>query len=324
MYARCGTIAQSEHSTCQSNGYKFYDMALGEESSYDFNAAIAAKRVAINGSAANTCLAAYSGLSCTNFVDPQITAACAHIYTGMVAMGGTCEDSIECTSGFCQQNAGSATCAGVCTAFIAEGVGCAATSSGCDSTKDFCGQDETHMDPTCLPLPGNGAPCAVGQCATGLVCNNQTCATPGTAGAACVAGSCGAGLYCPSTSSQGCQPLVKSGQVCTDPGSCEDGTVCNSFGKPSGTCAPLLDVGAACDPTAPACAQDDVCDQTKHVCALNPLALTEGSTCTPGEDDCTGTVYAARRCTATRRRASARTRSPPARRATRPPLRTSA
>jgi hypothetical protein len=81
----------------------------------------------------------------------------------MVAMGGTCQDSIECATGFCQQNAGSATCAGVCTPFLAEGAACTAVP-GCGTSKDSCTTTGTSSDLVCVALPGAGDPCGFGMC----------------------------------------------------------------------------------------------------------------------------------------------------------------
>jgi hypothetical protein len=93
---------------------------------------------------------------------------------------------------------------------------------------------------------------------------------------------CQAGLYC-NTGGQStgtCQPRVGNGGACTSPYGCQDGLFCTIPAMAtSGTCTPILDVGAACDgsATATGCPISAQCDKVAMKCTS--VQTTEGSDC---------------------------------------------
>jgi hypothetical protein len=270
--ARCGVIGQSELAQCKSNGVDFASTYAQTELGYDMDAAISAGRLSIDGSAANSCVAATRDAPC-NAVQPNTFVGCEHIFVGHVPLGSSCGSDAECTAGFCQRS-NSGTCGGICTTFAVENASCA--SLQCDRTKNFC--DSAQI---CRARGAVGAACKANNqdadCQDGLGCNGVSCQKPAAAGEPCAAtqlgttSGCQSGLHCVITADTPvCAANVAAGQACSDALACPDGHRCLGLSGHggSGTCTPILDVGAACDPMADACPFDSPCDSNGHTCTL--------------------------------------------------------
>jgi hypothetical protein len=279
FYARCGEIGKSEEQSCNSGGSDYYNTYSKAVGAYDIDAAIMAGRLAIDPNAANTCLGAIKAIPCNSSgALLALGTTCQHIYVGKVALGSSCQNSYECSNGFCQLNLSGNTCMGTCAAFAAEGASC--KSLGCDTTKDFC--DTTQV---CRPKGNVGAACTSTlyntDCMQGLACNGTTCSMPGGAGQPCAGGTCANGYHCvQGTGSSVCAANVQAGSACTDPAACPDGERCAGLsGTTSGTCTQVVDVGSACDPMASTCPADAPCDATTHTCTTPPSSSI-GASCT--------------------------------------------
>src|SRR5262249_20108528 len=100
---------------------------------------------------------------------------------------------------------------------------------------------------------------------------------------------CRSGLYCAIAAGVGtCQAKARGGDPCSASGSCGDGLA----GDPAaGTCAPWLDLMAACDAQrGPAlCPRSTTCDSTAKQC-LAPAVAAEGAACTR-DAQCSGNLW---------------------------------
>jgi hypothetical protein len=132
-----------------------------------------------NADAAGECVAMIDGASCPDVVmgvvaqpisasfDPG--SACVMRLGGTTADGASCSADLDCASGYCGGDPGSATCAQLptvdepCTTRCAEGLGC----------------DVRATTPTCVVRRPDGGTCTPG---FGDVCESRNCNAPGTCG----------------------------------------------------------------------------------------------------------------------------------------------
>jgi hypothetical protein len=232
-----------------------------------------AGRLKYDGNAAASCIAAFEstsglgGCSVTTSLSASEPAACQRIFTGAVAMGGTCFQSIECQSQSCDLSACTGTtacCAGSCILPVtplaaAIGTPCSTQVSSACVDGAFCQSAQAGgATGICTAKLGAGQPCTsiVGQCASGLVCLD------------------GSGV---------CGKLPAEGEACSATGRCD---LENDYCDPTtGLCAPRVTPGAAC-PTGNECVGYAFCDQTTLTC------VADGSAGDPCNDTahCLGTL----------------------------------
>jgi hypothetical protein len=287
--ARCGAIGKSEEARCEMDGDTYVDKYLQATSGYNYQSAVAAKRLAIDSGAANTCLNGLRDSSCNSFLGGAgVSDACRNVYHGLVAIGGACQNNVECSGGYCLTTMGQPSCMGTCMAYATEGSPC--TGAECDPAKDFCGAGGI-----CVARGATGAACQnfnTAECKEGLACVNGTCAMPGTGGQPCMSliGACASGYYCPGNAGMPstCAPSVAAGQACAEYNACQDGLRCVGLNPTMmgamGTCTAVLDVGATCDPTMSACPSDAPCEPGTLRCSA-PSQGVEGAPCT-GKGTC--------------------------------------
>jgi hypothetical protein len=177
---------------------------------------------------------------------------------GSVAENGDCNADSECATVagkelacLCAPNGGSHA---QCTALVAEGASCAATSAfqvPCDSGT-YCSGDSS-ASAKCVRYAARGESCTARKCAAGLACgDDKTCGDPRPVGSKCVSDNdcaldtvCGSSFKCaaPAAIGESCfgftpSPDDKSGR--RNP--CVAGAGCLG-----GKCATLKADGAACD-----------------------------------------------------------------------------
>jgi hypothetical protein len=238
------------------------------------------KRVNFDSVSAQACLTAlapYAGTACWGpnvprvAIDEVFQSSCHAAFSGLVAPGEPCFDSVECQNGYCDENLNR--CPGVCHVLRTEGVVCIATDE-CEPGL-VCGPAGI-----CLPPVAQGADCSEAACQTGLVCISNQCANP-TIGMVCSqATDCGDSLTCvfPAESNMGaCQALVPPGGSCGQDADCQGRQLCVA-NYPLNTCASPGDLDAGCGTggsagmPSGACFTDLICDPTSNQCALPPSA----------------------------------------------------
>lgn len=238
--------------------------------------------VRVSESGAAACSASLGTQACE---DPTTPVACQ--FKGELANDQPCASGLQCSSGQCFLDSGTASATsycGTCKAFVPEGGDCSAAACepglGCSSAN------------RCIRGAAAGAPCedrfdcggtleCIGKKCTALLQQGQSCGTS--------TGSCDTrkNLFCvqigPAVTSTQCQPatFAAAGQPC----GLADGklTLCASNGDcnidaatGTGTCTAALAEGATCslEQNAPACATGLDC--ANGVCAKPLLA-----TCNP-------------------------------------------
>lgn len=231
---------------------------------------------------AEHCAQSYSGLSCADYFDNDVQAACQPP-SGPGAIGSPCSVPFQCATKFCMV-ASDQEC-GTCQALPAFGSSCSASSD--------CGAGVACVIPsgattgTCTAYAPPGRPCLTDSipCEAGYACmgDDVATATMGTCvaeaqmtGAPCdnsrkTAPPCNsAGFYCQG-SSHTCQPiaLANAGAPCGNVGTVT--TVCAAGGlcvkavqtDPTGTCVAPVPDGAPCNASAgPPCVFPAKCVST--------------------------------------------------------------
>jgi hypothetical protein len=188
--------------------------------------------------------------------------ACAGIFTGTVALGGTCFFSFECaTGGVCSQDhcTQGQCCAGTCTSTaptLGPGDDCTDVGSAACPADEACTFDPALGRDACQPRGAVGAPC------------NQ----PNT---------CVIGLNCDS-GSQTCKPLAATGQPCDpDTDSCDSIDDVCELANP--ICTPRLAIGSPCQPDEYNCIDYAACDPSTGTCVAEPVV---GQGCDPNGLPC--------------------------------------
>ncbi len=206
-----------------------------------FQAAVDDGRLAYDAAAQATCLAAIDATTCLQILHDLNFFGCVEpAFTGRVAPGGQCQDTLECLDGYCTFPTN--TCPGTCAPRVALNGSCVA--------------DE--------------------QCAAGLVCGNSTCqavTVVADGGAACngVTQVCGATSYCPGAGLS-CEPLGNEGTFCYTPSRCSASLTCRWV---TNSCEAYAARGQPCGPTAACNEFIDYCTPG-GLCAALP---TPGQSC---------------------------------------------
>ena len=136
----------------------------------------------------------------------NMLAACTSALQPKQHTGDACSTVADCEGGYCDA---SATCPGVCRAFMAVGSTCAAT--------DRCTPGSTCLGAHCLPYAKQGETCGSSPCNPTLFCKGGTCEPRGAVGSACSSNvACAQNLRCLSgASGETCQPAKKLQDPCT-------------------------------------------------------------------------------------------------------------
>ncbi len=237
----------------------------------DTRAAIDDKKIAFDGAAAKTCLAALAAQSCDATTEDArtIPPACSRTTTGLVADGDGCAFDLECESGACNAPACpiNECCSGICEPTIANAAiddacnrdndctnGFCSVDNRCHArlaARDMCTRDEecdfdlacigaTELEPgRCRDLPLIGEQCPYMRCAEiGATCIAGTCVAVGVGGAACAtAADCSPYGECNPAGM--CAELPGLGQPCTL--GCSRDAWCDN-----GQCAALLPDTSPC------------------------------------------------------------------------------
>jgi hypothetical protein len=214
---------------------------------------VADGKVSYDAAQARACVDEWNSLPCTRTMSlKHPDDPCDSVFTGTVAVGGTCFFDEECAAGSnCQidyTKCGlSQCCPGSCVEIptpAAAGGDC--TSLGACVSGTTCVPDASGFTATCQPTPGVGQSC-VGStvtCAYPLYCDpaSGTCKTPVDTGEAC-------------------KPQLK-GQDCN-----EEADLCDPN---TSVCTRFPGAGSPCDPTSGVCLYDAWCDTTTDTCVARP------------------------------------------------------
>jgi hypothetical protein len=234
---------------------------------------VAAGRITYSPPAGAACLAAMDARTCVEQLRDDVDPSCSTPFTGTVPNAGACTLRNDCANGWCDA---SATCPGVCTAWLGEGDGC--------FYRGECGPGLVcGFQGTCGPVPppaSEGQSCETADCALGLTCAwpSMTCLPEGSAGAACFwSGDCRPGFGCAANDT--CQPYLAAGSNCGTPDTvCIPGTSCVS-----GVCRLLPRVGEPCDLDERWCL-DSWCDAGTCRAPVEDGASCTEHVCGPGSE----------------------------------------
>jgi hypothetical protein len=258
---RCGAVADKAFCVAA------YEQIFNDSS---LTAGVANGSISYDDKLAGECLDALGGASCDpssqdNRVEPQ---ACKDAIKGNRHMGDACYFDTQCSSDSCNitnTNCGMACCAGTCNA----------------------------DPPTAVAI---GQSCATAPCVDGAYCNSaQTCAALVAIGGTCTGDSdCAYGSVCAGSTTLACAATPKAGDACLMHNGGNDCVVTGLICDSTTHCAALLDKGATCDPQAPLCKEDLMCDPTSMKCvnyAADGAACSQTQPCAP-PDHCaiTGTT----------------------------------
>ncbi len=298
---RCGNIGASELAACKADAST---RATKFPPSYSIDDAIKDKRLSINVSEAERCIAASKDAPCTVDGIFVLLEACDRLYLPAVMPGGACKSDYECIGGTCARASGDTGCPGTCKAYVATGGDCAAEDATC-APSDFCHGDTQ----VCTLRAGKDAACDDKiRCGLAFSCTGQdaqtgaggTCTAPSPVGTTCESyffgnTSCDPALYCDS-STQKCAARGATGAECNGFYACDDGFVCIglTFDEDGnimtpGRCTAPLDVGQTCDPSfgETGCPLSTSCDMTSRQCIRTetPERIPFGMPCTPPADE---------------------------------------
>ncbi len=226
----------------------------------DIAARVAAGRVTYDGRLARECFDAVA-MTCGDGI-PSI-AACEGTVVGLVAVGGTCSDEVECAGdAFCDRGDGDWRCDGACAPKRARGEACEASSECSDaegpSRCDFSSN-------TCVPTPTP---------ATALP--GEACGTRQSSGGPQAVG-CGNGYVCALDDTAGerrCVAIVAEGGSCDGPAACDAGLLCQDLGD-GPKCHPFLVTQVEGGP----CNETDEDEQALACNVFKGLACGESAMC---------------------------------------------
>ncbi len=230
-------------------------------------------RVTYDPAAARSCVEAMRVRVCDNqkATLAAVDKACAGMFVGTIADGGSCLLGEECTGGQCDRSAcmGDTCCLGVCKKApppAAIGAECATTAC---VEGAYCGNPgEMGEPPVCQAVADNGQPCDnKNGCKEGQGCDvggSNKCFVLSKPG-----GPCNSALeqpcvefddFCDPTDSK-CKQLPGAGKPCAPGDKCLAHATCVS-----GTCKARPNVGEACGEGMPACLGTLSCQEMK--CAV--------------------------------------------------------
>lgn len=251
---------------------------------YDtLGADVADGKVSFDPAQAQACVDEWNSLPCTRTASlKHPDDPCDSVFTGTVAVGGSCYFDQECVAGSnCQIDytncAPAQCCPGSCAAIPAPvGAGGDCTSGGVCTTGTTCTPDASGLTGTCRPTPGLGDSCGpTVACTYPLYCDptSGTCKTPVDTGQACNPQLNGLGCneeddLCDATTAV-CTRFPAAGSPCAPTsGTCLDDAWCDTT---TNTCVAMPAVGQPCDDSVP-CLGGALCDQTSSTCVLLPTA----------------------------------------------------
>jgi hypothetical protein len=219
--------------------------------------------------------------------DAKLMNACLD---ALVPPSGTCTtiESMKPWADACMQNAW---------------VGIVGDGGQCDFPYECAKDSFCNPGRVCTALPGDGMPCGVQGCASGLFCGTGVChPLLGEGGACTTTSQCEKELFCDTTTTRTCTALHENGDACTSsaacksntclPGTCAgSGTTCFASTGCSGHCA---DDGSFCT-TDSTCAAG-TCSGTATTCffatdCVAPSTCVFPVKCLPGE--CQGDIVCA-------------------------------
>jgi hypothetical protein len=245
-----------------------YDDTLGQD--------VDSGRVLYDGVKARACVDALNAVSSCHRTGPasyQLDPNCNGVFTGTIAVGGTCFFKAEC----------------------AEGGVCELTDASCASSAQCCpGTCVAVPPPTAAgdPCPQFPAACASGICVLDPD-GTATCRNPVGLGMACgLVSPCMNTLYCDPTSGT-CKAPVGTGGACnpalTSPPSVSEDCdgVNDRCSATTSVCTPLLPIGSPCDPATNGCVTFATCDATTSTCVERP-AVGAGCDTTGAGPACLG------------------------------------
>jgi hypothetical protein len=254
---------------------------------YDtLGADVADGKIGFDPAQAQACVDEWNSLPCTRTASlKHPDDPCDSVFTGTVAVGGTCYFDQECAAGSnCQIDytncSLSQCCPGTCAAIpapVGAGSDCTLATVMC-ATGTTCTADANGLTATCQRTPAVGDPCtgAAVPCQYPLYCDptSGTCKAPVDTGGACNPQLNGLGCdeeadVCESATSV-CTRMPAAGSPCDpiDGGTCLPDATCDTA---TGICAALPGVGQSCSDNLP-CLEGIICDQTSSTCLLTPAA----------------------------------------------------
>lgn len=261
--------------------------------------------LAYDGEAMAACLDDMASVPCSalSTETPTDVGRCGEALVGTVAVGGGCEDSVQCLSGnYC---ATEMACPGTCQPRVAAAGDCT-IDAACAPGLDCAGG-------RCVAFGQAGAACGMsGQpgCALGFQCDAtrmpvscQPITWTAASGATCNPSAgvfCQAGLVCAQTamspSTYQCHAPVGAGAACfrAVPNGCPVGQVCIvESGQVTGVCSAQGAVGQPCltgGGVLFGCVDSASCDNATDICVAlvdNGAACTSSAQC---QDDCVGNI----------------------------------
>lgn len=195
-----------------------------------FERTMVALQLRFDGVAAKACVDATLRAECIG--QYPVPAACTDVLVGGADAGapcGVCGGGLFCAA---QPNQLCGTCVPPTT------LATTPIGSGCTFTDNRCGPDAFCKGDVCTARPGVGEGCSSNECALGLRCVANVCATPGELSDACDPSlGCKGGLWCDNGRCALTRPL---GEACSAP------IACQSVRCVDGACAGPSGEGEAC------------------------------------------------------------------------------
>ncbi len=298
---RCGTIGRSQLASCREGpGVSRLTLVWGHEDRSALEQRVASGRVKLAETDVQGCLEFLRDASC--LAEPaEYPGHCQEqgpmpAIVAAVAPGGACGAWDECIDGYCTAQTG---CEGLCVACSPIGGACGAEL--------LCQDGAVCLEGQCRARAEVGAQCGGHWqgCKDGLMCDGYrrgsesrysgdvpeqagTCSAGKRLGEGCVPPTnasgevCAGPLYCDwGEDAPVCRARLAAGATCRWTAACADGLVCAGLelaGRHpagaryavhrAGRCAPVLDAGDACEPTAfvSGCPAAMVCDGQRRVC----------------------------------------------------------
>jgi len=198
--------------------------------------------VTLDANGTNACATAMGALSCEDFIDERLPAACRP--SGTLIAGTACVSGLQCQSGFCAGLSSKASVCGVCAVPTTAGGACVAGT---------CPSGQSCQKNLCVARKKIGDACkATTECGTGQVCfGGKACAAAGIEGTLCALDAdCDVlqGLHCSYTTNRCAKiAIVEVGQTCGVVGS--GAALCHASDCNAGVCIARMKEGEACSAT---------------------------------------------------------------------------